>query len=175
MMNSKTILKSCAMHGESPSEILMTTNETICANNKMEMFVTTWVGILEISTGRLTAANAGHEYPVIYRKNEGRFSLIKDKHGVAIGAMEGMFYREYELQLEKGDKLFVYTDGVAEATNSSEELYGTGRMLDALNQNAGASPEALLKAVRSSVDAFVGTAEQFDDLTMLCLEYKGKE
>ena len=75
----------------------------------------------------------------------------------------------------KGDKLFVYTDGVAEATNSSEELYGTGRMLDALNQNTGASPEALLKAVRSSVDAFVGTAEQFDDLTMLCLEYKGKE
>ena len=102
-----------------------------------------------------------------------RFELYKDKHSFVIGGMENMRYKEYELQLNKGDKLFLYTDGVPEATDAENELFGTARMIDALNACADRSPEALLACVKSAVDVFVGEAEQFDDLTMLCLEYKG--
>ena len=138
------------------------------------MFVTVWLGILELSAGRLTAANAGHEYPAVYRKDIG-FELYKYRHGFVIGGMEGVRYKEYELQLAPGDKLFVYTDGVPEATDSSLKMYGTERMMAALNTCAGESPREILKTVRSSVDAFVGEAEQSDDLTMMCLEYKGPD
>ncbi len=172
MMASKIILQSVAMLGKSPAEILEKTNEAICSNNEAEMFVTVWLGILEISTGKLTAANAGHEYPVIRRAN-GHFELYKDKHGLVIGGMEGVRYREYELHLEPGTKLFVYTDGVPEATDAKQKLFGTQRMLDALNADPDAAPQQVLKNVRNAVDAFVQDAEQFDDLTMLCIEYKG--
>ena len=172
MMASKIILQSVAMMGLSPAGILQRTNEAICSNNEAQMFVTVWLGILELSTGKLTAANAGHEFPAI-RKPNGEFELFKDKHGFVIGGMEGVRYREYELQLEPGSKLFVYTDGVAEATNKDNELFGTERMIDALNTDPQAAPQEILKNVRASVDGFVKEAEQFDDLTMLCVEYKG--
>ena len=172
MMASRIILASNAKLSKSPAEILASTNETICQNNREEMFVTVWLGILEISTGKLTAANAGHEYPVLMQAGE-RFELVKDKHGFVIGGMDGMKYKEYELQLTPGSKLFLYTDGVPEATNAQNELFGTERMLAALNENTGSSPEEMLKNVRRSVDGFVRDAEQFDDLTMLGLEYKG--
>ena len=173
MMASKIILQSCAMLGGSPAEILTKTNEAICSNNQEEMFVTVWLGILEISTGKLTAANAGHEYPVI-RNAGGRFELFKDKHGFVIGGMSGAKYREYEIQMEPGSKLFLYTDGVPEATDADKNMFGTERMVDALNTEPEASPEEILKNVRSAVDGFVKEAEQFDDLTMLCIEYRGK-
>ena len=173
MMASKIILQSCAMLGGSPAEILTKTNEAICSNNQEEMFVTVWLGILEISTGKLTAANAGHEYPVI-RNAGGRFELFKDKHGFVIGGMSGAKYREYEIQMEPGSKLFLYTDGVPEATDVDKNMFGTERMVDALNTEPEASPEVILKNVRSAVDGFVKEAEQFDDLTMLCIEYRGK-
>ena len=172
MMASKIILQSVAMMGNSPAAILARTNEAICSNNEAQMFVTVWLGILEISTGRLTAANAGHEFPALRQLN-GAFELYKDKHGFVIGGMEGVRYREYEIQLEPGSKLFVYTDGVAEATDANQELFGTQRMIDALNIDPDAAPEQILKNVRASVDGFVKDAEQFDDLTMLCVEYKG--
>ena len=173
MMASKIILQSCAMLGGSPAEILTKTNEAICSNNQEEMFVTVWLGILEISTGKLTAANAGHEYPVI-RNAGGRFELFKDKHGFVIGGMSGAKYREYEIQMEPGSKLFLYTDGVPEATDADKNMFGTERMVDVLNSDPEASPEEILKNVRASVDGFVKEAEQFDDLTMLCIEYRGK-
>ncbi len=172
MMASRIILASNAKLGKSPAEILEYTNETICQNNREEMFVTVWLGILELSTGRLIAANAGHEYPVLMQAG-GAFELVKDKHGFVIGGMEGMKYKEYELQLRPGAKLFLYTDGVPEATNAENELFGTERMLAALNENVGASPEEMLKNVRRAVDDFVKDAEQFDDLTVLGMEYKG--
>ena len=172
MMASKIILQSVAMLGRSPAEILTKTNEAICSKNEAQMFITVWLGMLEISTGRLTAANAGHEYPV-FKKPDGRFELFKDKHGFILGGMDGMVYREYELQLEPGSKLFLYTDGVPEATGAGNELFGKERMLAALNEEPDGTPEQLLKNVRRSVDAFVKDAEQFDDLTMLCLEYRG--
>ena len=138
------------------------------------MFITVWVGILEISTGKLTAANAGHEYPVLMRSG-GDFELFKDKHGFVIGGMDGVKYRQYELQLNPGDKLFLYTDGVPEATDADKNLFGTDRMIEALNRSKDGSPEEVLQGVRCAVDDFVKEAEQFDDLTMLCLEYKGPE
>ena len=137
------------------------------------MFVTVWAGILELSTGKLTAANAGHEYPAI-RHADGSFELYHDKHGLVIGAINGSKYTEYELQLEPGSVIFLYTDGVPEATASNKTLFGTDRMLEALNAHPDAEPEELLKNVRAAVDDFVQEAEQFDDLTMMCLKYKGK-
>ena len=171
MMISKIIIQSCAMLGRSAGEILTKTNEALCSNNRMEMFVTVWLGILEISTGRITAANAGHEYPVL--KKDGRFELFKDRHGLVIGGIDGINYKEYEFRMEPGDKIFVYTDGVAEAMNSDKELFGTDRLVEALNSDSGAKPQKILRNVRAAVDDFVGDAEQFDDLTMLCMEYRG--
>lgn len=172
MMVSKIILQSCAMLGQSPAEILKKTNEAICSNNQEGMFVTVWLGMLEISTGKLKAANAGHEYPML-RSPGGGFELYKDRHGFVIGGMSGSKYREYEIQLEPGSRLFMYTDGVSEAKNRDKELFGCERILTALNQAPESSPEAILRNVRRAVDGFVQEAEQFDDLTMLCLEYRG--
>ena len=172
MMASKIRLQNNAMLGRSPAEILTEVNEAICANNREEMFVTTWLGILEISTGKLTAANAGHEYPVLMHAN-GEFELYKDKHGFVIGGMEGVRYKQYELQLSPGDKLFLYTDGVPEATDANGELFGTERMTAALNEQKNGKPDQVLAQVRHNVDAFVKEAEQFDDMTMLLLEYRG--
>ena len=171
MMISKTVVQNFATLGLGAAETLTKANESLCSQNKMQMFVTAWIGILEISTGKMTCASAGHEYPAIY--HNGKFSLFRDRHGLVLGGMEGIRYKDYELKLEKGDKIFVYTDGVPEATNANGELFGTDRMIEALNNKPEADPKEVLKNVRSSVDNFVGIAEQFDDLTMVCLEYKG--
>ncbi len=172
MMVTKIILQSCAMLGSSAAEILTKTNDTICTNNQAEMFVTVWVGILELSTGRLTVANAGHEYPVLKRAG-GSFEFMKDKHGLVIGAMEGIRYKEYEIQMNPGDRIFVYTDGVTEATDMQNQLFGTGRMLASLNANRDASGEDLLRNLKQDIDTFVGEASQFDDVTMMTLLYNG--
>ncbi len=172
MMASRIILVHNAMSGKTPAQILTDANNAICMNNREEMFVTVWLGILELSTGRLTAANAGHEYPVICHAG-GDFELVKDKHGFVLGGMDGVKYKEYELQLKTGSKLFLYTDGVPEATDADKTLFGTDRMLEALNKDTKTTPKQILKNVRESVDKFVGEAEQFDDLTMLCVEYRG--
>lgn len=174
MMASKIILANNAMMGKSPAQILTDTNAAICANNREQMFVTAWLGILELSTGRLTAANAGHENPIIKAGN-GVFEVYKDCHGFVIGGLDGIKYREYELQLTPGAKLFVYTDGVSEAADGDKRLFGTERTLNALNRSPDAPPRELLLNVKSAVDGFVGAAEQFDDMTMLCVEYKGKD
>ena len=173
MMASKILLDDKAMLGGSPAEILEFVNERICSSDNDSMFVTMWLGILEISTGKLSCSNAGHEYPVIKRAG-GDYELFRDKHSPAVGTMSGIPFKSYELTLEKGDALFVYTDGVPEATNSENELFGTDRMVEALNSAKDAKPRDLLRTLRASVDAFVGDAPQFDDLTMLTLQYFGK-
>ena len=159
--------------GGTPSQILEFVNDRICENNKLDMFVTIWLGILDLSTGVLKASNAGHEYPAIMHAG-GKFELFKDKHGMVVGGMEGVKYTDYEIRLSPGDKIFVYTDGVPEATATDNSMFGTDRMLCALNGDPEAAPEAVLGNVRSAVDGFVKDAQQFDDLTMLCLEYKGR-
>lgn len=174
MMIAKTIIQNLAMMGKGVGEVLSLTNDALCANNQTEMFVTVWIGILEISTGKLTAANAGHEYPV-FRKPGGSYELCKDRHGFVIGGIEDLNYQEYEMQLEPGTTIFVYTDGVPEAANCHDEMFGLERMLDALNKDKNADPRTLLLNVRHAVDDFVQDAEQFDDLTMLAVEYKGAQ
>ena len=171
MMVTNILISDRTMMGGTPGEILTFVNQSICEHNKAEMFVTVWLGILEVSTGKLTASNAGHEYPVLLRAG-GCFELLKDKHGFVVGGMDGIVYKDYELRLQPGDKLFVYTDGVPEASDADHRLFGTERMISALNTDPAASPEQILGSVRAAVDHFVKDAEQFDDLTMLCVELK---
>ena len=172
MMATSILIGNRTHLGGSPSGILEYINTTICNYNRTEMFVTVWLGILEISTGKLTAANAGHEYPAIYRKDRS-FELYKDKHGFVAGGMDGMKYKDYEIQLRPGDKVFVYTDGLPEATDSEDKMFGAERMTAALNVYKEDSPQGIIEGMQSSVKDFVGDAPQFDDLTMLCIEYKG--
>lgn len=169
MMMSKILINNFAMQGGSPAKVLEQANEVICRNNEQDMFVTVWFGILEISTGVITAANAGHEYPMIKKAN-GDYELFKDKHGFVVGGMDGIKFKEYQITLEKGGTLFLYTDGVPEATNSDKELFGTDRMIEVMNKHKDCGPTELLKKIKAEVDGFVGEAEQFDDLTMLCIK-----
>ena len=175
MMISKVIVQNCALLGKDPAEILTRTNQALCDNNKIDMFVTMWVGIVELSTGTLVACNAGHEYPAIYKAGKKRFDLLKDHHSLFIAGMQDIEYTDYSVQLNPGDKIFLYTDGVTEATDRKNQLFGTDRMVDALNTASDKNPKVILKTVHEAVDRFVGEAEQFDDITMMCFEYKGKK
>ena len=168
MVIAKTLLKNAAQTGLSPKVVLENVNNQLCENNDAEMFVTVWLGILEISTGKMVCANAGHEFPAI-RRAGGRFELLKDRHGFVLAGLEDAKYREYEIQLGHGDMLFVYTDGVTEATDARNQLYGTQRLIEALNLRPENSCEALLRQVRADIDRFVGDAPQFDDITMLAI------
>ncbi len=171
MMVSQITLMNNAKMGKTPAQILSDANDSICANNKEEMFVTVWIAILEISTGKGIAANAGHEHPIIKRAG-GEFELVKYRHSPALATMEGVNFTEHEFVLNPGDTLFVYTDGVVEATSESNELYGTERLLDALNKKREKPLSELLPALRADIDGFVGNAMQFDDITMLGLTYR---
>ena len=168
MVIAKTLLKNRAQMGDSPAKVLEVVNNQLCENNKAEMFVTVWFGVMQISTGKIVAANAGHEKPII-RKADGEFEIFKDKHGFVMGGMEGMKYNEYELEIEKGGCLFVYTDGVPEATSSESELFGMERLVQVLNEEKDAPLPDILKSVKGSIDKFVKDAPQFDDITMLAL------
>ena len=172
MMYSKILLKSYTLMKQSPKAALEEVNRQICENNPEDMFVTVWLGVLDLNTGVFTAANAGHEKPAV-KQPDGSFELFKDKHGLMVGYMDGIRYIEYELTLGKGSKLFLYTDGVAEATSAEEELFGTDRMIEALRTAENGTPKDILEAVDAAVNKFVGDAPQFDDLTMLCIEYNG--
>ncbi len=171
MMAINIVLENRVIMGGSPAEVMAYVNNNICAHNKADMFVTIWLGILEISTGRIVCCNAGHEDPAVYKKG-GAFEIVKKKHNTAVGAMPDLTYSNEEIFLEKGDKLFIYTDGVPEATNSFNELFTVGRMVDALNECSDGTPQEILESMHKSVNEFVGDRTQFDDLTMLCLELK---
>ncbi len=175
MMAAKIVIQNLSKsHSHDPAKILEAVNRQIEANNPAEMFVTLWLGILEISTGKLKAANAGHEYPCIRQKG-GDFSLLKDPHGLVLGAMGGTEYRSYEVRLDPGDTVFLYTDGVTEAANTEEELFGPERMLEALNQSPEAPVAQLVDNVRAAIRRFTDGASQADDLTMMALKYYGAE
>ncbi|MBO4836543.1 MAG: PP2C family protein-serine/threonine phosphatase [Clostridia bacterium] len=172
MMASKIILQSCAMLGSSAGEILTRTNQAVCSSNRANMFLTVWLGILEISTGKMTCANAGHEYPFLARRDEA-FKRLRDKHGFVIGGMDGVQYQEYVLNLQPGDRIFVYTDGVTEANSVEGELFGMDRLQNALNRDPGTDCKGLIGNVRQAVDTFALSAPQFDDITMLSFTYNG--
>ena len=172
MMMSMIVIKNLIMSDLSPKDALMRMNHQICSNNKAGMFVTIWVGILDLKSGKLVAANAGHEKPIL-KNGDGKYEVIDDKHGFVIGGMDGVKYDEYELTLEKGSKLLLYTDGLAEATDKDDNLFGIERIVETLNEKDG-SPKEVLENMQKSVNQFVKDAPQFDDLTMMCVEYKGK-
>ena len=172
MMSSKNLINYRAKQGGTPGEILSEINNQICSSSVTEMFVTVWMGILDTATGRMVCTNAGHEFPIL-RGEDGVFRIYKDPHSFVVGGYENVRYKDYELELKPGDAIFVYTDGVPEANNSAEEFYGVERLEKALNEVALAPPKEILKSVRKDVEEFVQDAEQFDDLTMLCLVYKG--
>ena len=174
MMTSKTFINSAAHFDTSPASILAEVNNRLCENNKAEMFVTAWIGILDVKTGIITASNAGHEYPFII-KSDGSSELLKDKHGMSLGAMENVKYSEYEIKLNKGEALFVYTDGIAEAGDSNKTLFGTERIKEALNKCGKEDMEHIVKGVMDEVEKFVKDEPQFDDTTMLCIRYLGAD
>ena len=171
MVRAMTLIKNRALSGGTPSEVLSDANDQLCEGNEGELFVTVWMAIIELSTGKGLAANAGHEHPAL-RRAGGDFELVKYRHSPAVATMEGLMFREHEFELHPGDTLFVYTDGVPEATNAENELFGEERLLAALNEKKDAMPKDVLELVRDGVDRFVKDAEQFDDLTMLCLRFQ---
>ncbi len=172
MATSMSLIRSRTMLGGSPSEILADVNEQLCEGNNSDFFVTVWLAILQISTGEGVAANAGHEHPMLRRKG-GSFEPVKYRHSPAVATMKGIPFREHTFRLEPGDRLFVFTDGVPEATDAKEELFGEDRTVEALNRYADQELSGLLEGVKEEIDRFTLGAEQFDDITMLALDYFG--
>lgn len=172
MVIAKTLLKDHAKLGLEPKEVFTRVNDRLCKGNEAGLFVTAWMGILDITTGKMTYVNAGHNPPMI-RHSGGEFTFLKSRPGLVLAGMEGMQYRQAELTLAPGDRMFLYTDGVTEATNSKDELYGAERLAAYLNTHKEDSLTDTLTGLRGDVDAFVAEAEQFDDITMLMMEYRG--
>lgn len=174
MMISKLLIQSRVMMGESPAEALNNTNAQLMQNNQAHQFVTVWLAIIDLNTGKGVAANAGHEHPV-HKKKDGKYELVEYKHSPPVATMRKTKFKEHEFEIAPGDSFFVYTDGVAEATDSNNELFGTDRMLEALNRDPDVSCEQILKNVNKGIDDFVAGAEQFDDITMLSFKFNGPE
>ncbi len=174
MMTAKTIIKDLAESGMAVNDIFTKANEKLCENKESGMFVTAWMGILDLTTGKMQFANAGHNPPLLKRA-DGSFAYLKTRAGFVLAGMEGVKYRIGELTLSPGDRLFLYTDGVPEATNAQNELYGEERLLSFMNQNALVRATEILPALKANIDEFVGEAPQFDDITMLMFDYKLKQ
>ena len=172
MMQAKTLISSLANSGINVDEVFTRANDTLCEHNDANMFVTAWMGILNLRTGLMTYVNAGHNPPLM-RRNDGQFAYLKSPAGFVLAGWEGFQYRRQELQLAPGDQLYLYTDGVTEATDLQESLFGEEKLLAALNEYEGNEPQAMCDKVKQDVDRFVGEAPQFDDITMLSLTYKG--
>lgn len=173
MVISKTMIKNRAMHGGTPGEILRDVNDQLCANNASDFFVTVWMAIIDIETGNGVSVNAGHEHTVI-RRAGGSYELLRYQHSLPLAIMEGTEFKDREFKLNPGDRIFVYTDGVPEATNQKDELFGTDRMLASLNQHSEASLQDVLPQLQDDIDIFAEGAMQFDDITMLVFDYRGE-
>ena len=169
MMQAKTIIKDLAESGLELPEVFATANKKLCENNDAGMFVTAWMGILDLKTGLLKFVNAGHNPPLV-RQADGEFVYLKARSGMVLAGMDGIKYRQNELQLTPGDQIFLYTDGVTEATDKNNQLYGEERLLETVNRNIVMDTRKLCEAVKYDVDQFVGEAPQFDDITMLSVE-----
>ena len=174
MMTAKTIIKDLAESGMAVNDIFTKANQKLCENNESGMFVTAWMGILDIPSGKLQFANAGHNPPLLKRA-DGSFEYLKTRAGFVLAGMEGIKYRVGELTLCSGDRLFLYTDGVTEATNVENKLYGEDRLVEFINKNISVQATALLPKLKENIDEFVGQAPQFDDITMLMFDYKHKQ
>ena len=174
MMMAKVLLKNQLQAGKSPAQAMADVNAQLTENNENKQFVTAWAAVLELSTGRGVEANAGHEHPALCRAG-GRYELVEYRHSLPLAVMPNTRFRDFEFRLCPGDSLFVYTDGVTEASDTDGDLFRTNRMLNALNLEPDAAPEAVIGNVHDGIAAFVGDADQFDDITMLCLRYNGPQ
>jgi len=174
MVNSKTRIQTQAGFGKSPGQILEAVNDQLCFRNESGFFVTVWIAIIDVTTGKGVAANAGHEHPVIRRAN-GAYEQVIYNHSLAVGVVEGIPFMEHEFELYPGDRIFIYTDGVPEATSEQDELFGDERMLKALNSHMEDSLQELLPNMKKDIDSFIGSAPQFDDITMLGFDYFGPD
>ena len=175
MMITKTLIKNTALNGYSVDEVFYKVNNLLCEKNALNHFVTSWFGILDLRTGKLEFVNAGHNPPLIYTKKKNTFEYYKTKPNLILAAMEDTKYTKYEVTLEPGDKIFLYTDGVTEATSDNDELYGEKRLKDYLNSNIDKNVEITIKGIKKDIDNFIGKAEQFDDITMLEFLFKEKK
>ena len=173
MVIAKTLIKDHTMIGNDLGDVFTKVNELLCESNSEGLFVTAFEGVLNLRTGEFRFVNAGHEMPFICKKGQ-TYKPYKIKAAFVLAGIEEMTYQSGVIQLDAGDKLFQYTDGVTEATNAANELYGMERLEAILTKNADTAPADLLPAVKADIDAFVGEAPQFDDITMLCLEFKEK-
>lgn len=172
MMQAKTLLKSLAETGLPVAQVLTQANEQLCKNNQAGMFVTVWMGMLDLESGHVTFGNAGHNPPLL-RQKDGAWEYKRSRPGLVLAGMEGIQYKSDSFRMEPGDTLYLYTDGVTEAADPAQRLYSEGRLKACLDGLGGGKPEALCKAVLADVDRFAGKAPQFDDITMLCLQYRG--
>ena len=170
MMRAKTAIRSYAQTQRSPKEILIKTNASLNEGNDAQMFVTAWIGILNLSDGKMVCANAGHEYPILYRNGESA-SLFKDQHSLPLAAIDELNIKEYEITFNPGDIIFVYTDGVPEAINKDKEQYSTDRLLKVINANISDDITTLLLKSKEDVDEFADGVDQFDDITMLGFKF----
>lgn len=173
MMRSKTLLRNLAESGRDIAEVFTEANNGLCENNDAEMFVTAWLGSLDLRSGLLEYVNAGHNPPLL-REKDGSFAYLRTRPNFILAGMEGTHYQKHQVQLAPGAQVFVYTDGVTEAANAANELYGEERLEQVLNEQTG-TPQALCTDVRAHIDAFVQGAEQSDDITMLCVTWYGAE
>ncbi len=168
MMKCKTLINSIAESEHSPAAILTEANERLCEGNEMEMFVTVWLGIFEISSGRLRFANAGHNLPLLARSG-GSFEYLSGTSGLVLGGMDGVKYKEFELVLDCGDSIFLYTDGVTEAIDGNESAYGEERLKKVLDMCCDRIPSELTERVKDDLSSFTKGEPQFDDVTLLAL------
>ncbi|MBQ7196019.1 MAG: PP2C family protein-serine/threonine phosphatase [Synergistaceae bacterium] len=174
MMTAKTVLKDCALSLDMPIQnIVREVNDKLCEGNEAMLFVTLWFGIMTISTGEINYVNAGHEYPAL-RRNGKNFEIVEDIHARPLAILQNLVFSAGKINLQSGDTIFLYTDGVIEANNHDEELFGEGGLVETLNKNSDAAPKELEAAVLNSLNEFSGSVSQFDDITMLCLKYLGK-
>ena len=174
MMQAKTLLKSYAESGMGVAEVLIQANNKLCEGNEAGMFVTAWMGYLNTRTGEVTYANAGHNPPFI-RHSDGSAEMVKSRPGLVLAGMEGIRYRANTVQLKPGDLLYLYTDGVTEAVDVANNLYGEARLEAVLQQKNVGDVKTVCRQVKENVDNFVGDAPQFDDITMLALKYTPAE
>ena len=174
MVATKILIKYGLKSGMSPAEVFKNTNDKLIESNDMELFVTAWLVLIDLDTGECIEVNAGHEHPAVREKGS-IYELIRYKHSPALAALEGVAFKERTFRLEPGDSLFVYTDGVTEATDRDKKLFGEERLAAVLNKNRDALPEELLENVKESINQFVGDAPKFDDITMLAFRYNGKQ
>ena len=168
----QTLIRNHVQSGEEPADALTAVNEQLCENNKENMFVTAWLGVLDLSSGQLKFANAGHN-PPLFKHGDGEYEYMRVRAGLVLAGMEGIRYRQSSVQLSRGDRIFLYTDGVTEAESQNHIFYGEERLCDVLRGLTESAPEETVAAVDADVRRFAEGAEQVDDITMMCLEYMG--